>query len=109
MSWLHGGLKSLLRKLGERQDPTKIMPKRLFSESVVAPWNSLLKILRAAPTMKAKNRDHDSVITDLRIVPSGSGGAILYLDWFLNSCDNKLDRQASEIKRNYDMIGYCKH
>ena len=46
---------------------------------------------------------------DLRIVPYGSGGAIWYLDWFLNYCDIKLARQASEIQRNDDLLAYCKH
>ena len=39
----------------------------------------------------------------MRIVPLGSGGAILDLDWFLNYCDIKLVRQASETEGNYDL------
>jgi hypothetical protein len=34
----------------------------------------------------------------MRIGLSGSGGAILDLDWFLNYCDIKLVIQASEIE-----------
>jgi hypothetical protein len=36
--------------------------------------------------------------TDMRIVPFGSGGSFLDLDWFLNSRDIKLFRQASELE-----------
>ena len=36
--------------------------------------------------------------SDMRIVPLGSGGAILDLDWFLNYRDIKLARKGSEIE-----------
>jgi hypothetical protein len=47
--------------------------------------------------------------TDMRIVPLGSGGAILDLDWFLNYCDIKLVIQASEIEEKDDLSAYAKH
>jgi hypothetical protein len=48
-------------------------------------------------------------MADMRSVPSGSGGAILDLDWFLNYRDIKLVIQASEIEGKDDLSAYAKH
>ena len=45
----------------------------------------------------------------MRIVPLGSGSAILDLDWFLNYCDAKLVIQVSEIQGKDDLFAFCKH
>ena len=49
-----------------------------------------------------------SLVTDMRIVPLGSEGTILDLDWFINYRYIKLVRKASEIERNDDLRAYCK-
>ena len=46
---------------------------------------------------------------DMRIVPMGSGGAILDLDWFLNYHDIKLVIKASEIEGKIVLLTYCTH
>jgi hypothetical protein len=50
-----------------------------------------------------------TLVPDMRIVPLGSGGAILDLDWFLNYCDIKLVIHASEIEGKDDLSAYAKH
>jgi hypothetical protein len=50
-----------------------------------------------------------SLASDLRIVPLGSGGAIMDLHWFLNYRDIKLVVDASEIEGSNDLLAYCKH
>jgi hypothetical protein len=47
--------------------------------------------------------------TDTRIVPLGSGGAILDLDWFLNYRDIKLVIQSSDIEGKDDCLAYFIH
>jgi hypothetical protein len=42
------------------------------------------------------------------IVPLGSRGAILDLDWFLNYHDIKLVRQGSDIEQKDDLLAFCK-
>ena len=50
------------------------------------------------------------ILSDMRVVPFGSVGATLDLDWFLNYRDTKLVIQASEIKKKVnDLLAYCKH
>jgi hypothetical protein len=46
---------------------------------------------------------------NMRIVPLGSGGAILDLDWLLNYHDIKLVIQVSEIEGKDDLLAYAKH
>ena len=50
------------------------------------------------------NKRLSLVIPDMRIVPLGSGGAILDLDWFLNWRDIKLVIQPTERERNDDLL-----
>jgi hypothetical protein len=45
----------------------------------------------------------------MRIVPLGSGGGILDLDWFLKYWEIKLIIQMSEIEGNDDLLAYFKH
>jgi hypothetical protein len=51
----------------------------------------------------------DLLTPDMRIVPLGSGGRILDLDWFLKYCEIKLVIQMSEKERKDDLLAYFKH
>jgi hypothetical protein len=44
---------------------------------------------------------------DMRIVPLGSGGAILDLEWFLNHQDIKLVIKERELEGKDDLLAYC--
>jgi hypothetical protein len=54
---------------------------------------------RALPTMYG---------TDMRIVPLGSGGAILDLHLFLKYRDIKLAIEVKEIEEKDDLLAYCR-
>jgi hypothetical protein len=56
--------------------------------------------------LSQKNKQNISrdLNTDMKIVLSGSGGAVLNLDWFLNYHDIKLVRKASEKGRKDDFL-----
>ena len=46
------------------------------------------------------------LVTHMRIVPLGSGGKILDLDWFLKYRDTKLVIQTSKIEGKDDLLAY---
>jgi hypothetical protein len=45
----------------------------------------------------------------MRIVPLGSGGVLLDLEWFLNQQDIKLVIKERELEGKDDLLAYCKH
>ena len=45
----------------------------------------------------------------MRIVPFGSGGGILDLDWFLKNSEITLVIPMSEIEGKDDLLAYFKH
>ena len=44
---------------------------------------------------------------DMRIVPLGSGGAILYRYWFLNDSNVKWVKKVLEVERKDDLLANC--
>jgi hypothetical protein len=50
-----------------------------------------------------------TLATDMRIVPLGSGGGILDLDWFLKYWEIRLVIKMSEIEGKDDLLAYFKH
>ena len=56
------------------------------------------------PEEMPMSSNRKTIRTDMRIVPLGSGGTILDLDWFLNYRYTKLAIQPSEITGKDDLL-----
>jgi hypothetical protein len=61
------------------------------------------------PSRRSNRRRVSATYSDIRIVPLGSGGVILDLDWFLNYRVTNLVIQEFKIERKDDLLAYCKH